>query len=84
MISLRLWKGKCQDEGVRIIVNYLLRNPNCTILELLDCQITPLGCEFLNRAFTPRTGANLTMVKLDHNPIGDAGCALICEGLSRN
>ena len=82
--SIRLWRGKCQDEGARHIANYITRFHNCTVLELLDCNLTPLGCEFLNRAFVPRIGGRLQMVKLDHNPIGDEGMKMIATGLSMN
>ena len=43
--SIRLWNGKCQDEGARLVANYLIKNKECGILELLGCEITPLGCE---------------------------------------
>ena len=87
--SIRLWKGKCQDEGVRLICQYVVKQPNVTILELLDCNITALGCEFLQKAFwPPMTGAglgsNLSIIKLDHNPIGAKGMNLLAEALSKN
>ena len=83
-VSIRLWKGKCEDEGVRMISGYLVKNKDCTILELLDCAITPHGCEFLNSVFTPKVGGNLQMIKLDHNPIGSEGMSLIAQGLGHN
>ena len=43
--SIRLWNGKCQDEGARLISIYLIKNKECSILELLGCEISPLGCE---------------------------------------
>ena len=82
--SIRLWKGRCFDEGARHIALYLTKFHNCTVLELLDCQITSLGCEFLMPAFTPKIGGNLTMIKLDHNPIGDEGCWILAAGLAKN
>lgn len=83
-VSIRLWRGKCQDEGTRIIAQYLIKNKDCNILELLDCQVTPLGCEHLNLAFTPKLGGNLQMIKLDHNPIGDEGMHILAQGLGHN
>lgn len=82
--SIRLWKGRCFDEGARQIALYLTKFHNCTVLELLDCGITALGCEFLMPAFTPKIGGNLTMIKLDHNPIGDEGCWILAGGLAKN
>ena len=75
--SLRFWKSKVQDEGARLISNYLCKFRNCIVLELLDCNITPLGCEFLTQAFTPKVGGNLQMIKLDHNPIGSEGALIL-------
>ena len=54
--SIRLWRGKCQDEGARLISTFIIKNHQIEVLELLDCLITPLGCEFLNQAFTMHTG----------------------------
>jgi hypothetical protein len=57
--SIRLWKGKCEDEGVRLICLYVIINLNTAILELMNCEITPLGCEFINKALDPQQGAKL-------------------------
>ena len=89
ILSIRLWKGKCQDEGARHIAAYVGKQTNCTILELLDCQVTSLGCEFLQRCCFPlelnsQLGSNLTILKLDHNPIGAKGMNMLAEGLSKN
>lgn len=67
IVSLRFWTGHVQDEGVRVICRYIVKNRDCEVLELLDCDITPLGCEFLCKALTPKVGANLKVLKLDHN-----------------
>ena len=53
-------------------------------MELLDCAITPLGCEQLNRAFTTKVGGCLQMIKLDHNPIGDEGMNILAQSLGYN
>jgi len=55
------------------------------VLELLDCKISPLGCEFLGKAFHPSNTTNaVTILKLDHNPIGSEGMRLLAEGLANN
>ena len=59
-----------------MITQYLTKNKDCVVLELLDCMISPLGCEFLNRAFMPKA-SGLQMIKLDHNPLGDDGLNLL-------
>ena len=89
IMSIRLWKGKIQDEGARYVSAYVCKMSNCTILELLDCQITALGCEFLMKTCYPLelnspVGSNLTILKLDHNQIGAKGMNLLAEGLSKN
>ena len=83
-VSIRLWRGKSQDEGARLIADYIIRYHDVTVLELLDCLITPLGCEFLNRAFNMHTGGKLQMIKLDHNPIGSEGMNILSESLGQN
>ena len=82
--SIRFWRTKCQDEGARLITDYLIRFKDCIILELLDCVITPLGCEHLNRAFTHKVGGALQMIKLDHNPIGSEGLNILAQSLGLN
>ena len=52
--SIRLWKVYCEDEGVRAVCQYLEMNKNVAFLELLDNNITPLGCEFLSKALHPK------------------------------
>ena len=82
--SIRLWAGHIQDEGVRIICGYIVRNKGVETLELLNCDITPLGCEYLNKALTPKIGANLQIIKLDHNAFGSEGLNILAENLSKN
>jgi len=54
-------------------------------LELLDCKVSPLGCEFLGKLFHPSVTTNtITILKLDHNPIGSEGVANLAEGLANN
>merc|ERR1712151_561824 len=48
--SIRFWKIKAQDEGVRALSNFMTQNKTVQIVDLLDNEITPLGCEFLGRA----------------------------------
>ena len=52
-VSIRLWKTFCEDEGVRAVCQYLEIGRNVVFLELLDNNITPLGCEFLSKALHP-------------------------------
>ena len=65
--SIRLWKTICEDEGVRAICQYLEHGRNIQFLELLDNNITPLGCEFLSQALHPSHQPQIQILKLDHN-----------------
>ena len=85
--SIRLWKGMCEDEGTRLICQYIIKQPNITILELLDCGVTPMGCEFLAKCMYPPQlgqgfGSNLAIFKFDHNLIGAKGLNMLADGLS--
>ena len=60
-------------------------NKNLILLELMNCAITPLGCEFLTKALDPSVGPSLQVLKLDYNPeIGDSGIAILAECLRKN
>ena len=63
----------------------MLINNNLILLELMNCAISPLGCEFLTRGLDPSLGSTLSVLKLDYNPeIGDAGIAILAECLMKN
>ena len=55
-----------------------------TVLELLDNNITPLGCEFIGKLLHPRTNSSISILKLDHNDIGGKGMAALSEGIAIN
>jgi len=48
--SIRLWKAKCEDEGVRLICKFLMQCKSVQCLELLDANVSFLGCEFISQA----------------------------------
>lgn len=82
--SIRFWKAFCEDEGVRAICQYLELGKNVAFLELLDNNITPLGCEFLSKALHPKMTPTIQILKLDHNNFGSAGVNALAEGLAVN
>jgi len=55
LLSIRLWRAGVQDEGVRKVCEWLTKNNSTTILDLLQCEITPVGCELIGRC-------------IEHNP----------------
>ena len=71
--SIRLWRAKCEDEGVRLIVKFLLQAKKVQILELLDAQVSELGCQILGQALHHNQELQMIILKLDHNPIGSSG-----------
>lgn len=82
--SIRLWKTYCEDEGVRAVCQYLEVGRNVAFLELLDNNITPLGCEFLSKSLHPKCQPMIQILKLDHNAFGSAGVIALSEGLAVN
>lgn len=55
-------------------------------LELLDNNITPLGCEFLSKALHHKhiNPQMIEVLKLDHNQFGSAGMIALSEGIAVN
>lgn len=53
-------------------------------LELVDCNLTALSCEFLGHLLGPHGNKFLTHLKLDHNDLGSEGVQLLAKGLRMN
>jgi hypothetical protein len=88
IVSIRLWKIKAGDEGIRSVCNFLNKNLTVTILDVMDNGLTPLGrsvlslgCEFLGGAMHPASNVTLKKLMLDHNLIGTSGLQNLCSGL---
>ena len=43
--KIRFWKIDLQDEGVRVICNYVEKVNSLEYLDLMDNKVTPLGCD---------------------------------------
>lgn len=54
------------------------------VLEMLDAQISKIGCEMIGQALHSKNELNLLVLKLDHNPIGSEGLKHLAEGISMN
>ncbi len=80
--KLRLWKIRAEDEGVRSICNYIDKAQTLEYLDLLDNDISPLGCEFLGKSMA--LGPPILKLKLDHNSFGTEGLKNLAQGLSKN
>lgn len=82
--SIRLWKAKCEDEGVRLICKFLVQSKSVNVLELLDAELSVLGCEFLASTLHHSADVPLLILKLDHNPLQSAGMQALAKGLACN
>jgi hypothetical protein len=83
LLSIRLWKTYCEDEGVRAICEFLKACPSPLLcLELLDNKVTHLGCEFIGKALSPgKLCPPVCILKLDHNNFGSKGMNNLLAGL---
>ena len=68
--KIRLWKIDLQDEGVRVICNYVEKVNSVEYLDLMDNKVTPLGCEFLGKMFSNKN-CKVFKFRIDNNPIYD-------------
>lgn len=66
------------------MAKFVERFKTVTFLEMLDCEITSLGCEFLTHGLHPTNANGVVILKLDHNPIGSAGIKVLAEALAIN
>ena len=82
--SVRLWKAKCEDEGVRLVCSFMQNAKTVKVLELLDAEISTLGCEFLAQSLHNAADLPLMVLKLDHNPLGAEGMKALSKGLAMN
>lgn len=69
---------------MRAVCQYLEVGRNVAFLELLDNNVTPLGCEFLSKTLHPKSQPMIQILKLDHNAFGAAGVIALSEGLAVN
>lgn len=84
LISIRFWKIKAQDEGIRAQSTYMIANKTVEVVDVLDNEITPLGCEFLGRAIHPTVNLTQKKLNMDHNVFRDEGLRQLNYGLAIN
>ena len=82
--TVRCWRASTEDEGTRSLCQYMRGTASVLTLELLECGITSLGCEFLGRLLSPEFNNPLLTLKLDHNDIGNVGVSNLARGLGMN
>jgi hypothetical protein len=81
--SLCFWNINCGDAGAEYISEALHHMPWITKLEMLDCNIGPKGCFFLGKALA-NAKVNISILRLDMNPIEGMGVKWLSEGLQVN
>jgi len=74
----------CKDEGVRMLCKFLQKDETVTIVDVMGNGITSLGCEFFGQMLQPAMNEVITILKLDHNPIGSDGLGELARGLATN
>ena len=84
--SLRIWEGELGDEGVRNIVKFIIETNNSSLklIEFLNCNIGPLGCEFISRIFEPSLPCSMEILTLDYNNFGNEGLSNLLTYLPLN
>ena len=84
--SLRIWEGEIGDEGMRAIHQFIIEtnNSSLNLIELLNDNIGPLGCEFISRIFEPSLPCNIQILTLDYNRFGNEGLNNLLNYLPTN
>ena len=84
--SMRIWEGELGDEGVRNIVKFIIETNNSSLklIEFLNCNIGPLGCEFISRIFEPSLPCTMEILILDYNNFGNEGISNLMTYLPLN
>ena len=84
--SLRIWEGEIGDEGMRAIHQFIIEtnNSSLNLIELLNDNIGPLGCEFISRIFEPSLPCNIQILTLDYNRFGNEGLNNLLNYLPMN
>ncbi len=81
--KIRIWKANLMDEGLRAICNFMEKCNTLQYLDLMENNITELGCEFLAKVMI-NPNNKVTKLRLDNNKIGLKGIAVLAEGLRQN
>ncbi|OMJ68997.1 hypothetical protein SteCoe_33405 [Stentor coeruleus] len=82
--TIRCWRAGAEDEGTRSLTQYMRICISIVTLELMECGISYLGCDFLGRLLSPENSNPLLVLKLDHNDIGNQGVYNLAKGLCMN
>jgi hypothetical protein len=81
--TLCFWKTTIGDDGLKETCNNVLPLPGLLNMEIIDCQVSTRGCEYLAQSLRTDT-VKLAYLSLDFNCIGDEGVTMLAEGLKYN
>ena len=72
---MNIWEGELKDEGARDIVIIQRNNSLLKLIILLNCNIGPLGCEFINTIFGPSLPSTMEIYNtiIYNNNFGNEG-----------
>jgi hypothetical protein len=81
--ALCLWKSLLGDDGMRDLCQFVLPLPELVNMEVIDCQVSVRGCEYLAQSLR-MDSVKLAYLSLDFNAFGDDGVTILAEGLKYN
>ncbi len=82
---MRFWKINAGDEGIIQLAKYLEQNPDITLIDLLDNNITARSLEPLGKIiYVNPLKFKLKKIHLDHNNIGNKGLRVLVNGLRKS
>lgn len=81
--TIRIWGSDLCDKGVKVIRDYIIecRAANIKLLDIINCYITSLSCEYISEFLNPKEGLDIQYLTLDKNDIGDKGFYSIVNSL---
>ena len=84
--SIRIWEGELCNQGIGSIYRFMLETKQykISIIELINCSIGILGCEFLSRLLNPLTNFQIKVLTLDYNLFGNDGLNELMNSLNNN
>ncbi len=82
--EINLIKCLLKNECSKAIYEFLMETKKVTLLNLAFNLIEAEGCKYLGMLLHPSIANPLDTLILDHNSIGSAGLAYLCNGLNTN
>ena len=81
--SLCFWNADIGNEGAAAVAGVLRYLQAVNKVEMLDCLVGKDGCEALGKELGRSGAKHVSILRLDHNPIGAEGVQKLCEGIGK-